>query len=101
MRNRYSRLVLSLIQNIECEVHSDPVNPRSKVGSSIEVLELAIASEECFLHDFVGVGLIFRNAESDTKDTSAVSRYKRAVSIFVSGKNIPDKRVIVISHSAH
>jgi hypothetical protein len=78
-------MTLAFVENIECAIHGDPVYPGAKVGSSIEALELAIASEEGFLHDLFRVGLIFGNAEGDTKDTLAVACYKQAVSVFVSG----------------
>ena len=61
----------------------------------------AAATVAPLLHDLFGVGLIFCNAEGNTKDTLAVACDKQAVSVFLSGQNRPDERVVVIPHSAH
>jgi hypothetical protein len=94
-------LAFLLVQNIECAIHSDSVNPGSKAGPSVEVLELAITSKECFLHDFIRISLVFRYAEGDTKNTLTVTCDKQAISVLLSGENAPDERVVVIPHSAY
>jgi hypothetical protein len=101
LSNGHHGLAFLLVQYIECAIHSDSVNPGSKVGPSIKVLELAITSEESFLHDLIRISLVFGYAEGDTKNTLTVTCDKQAISILLSGENAPDEHVVVIPHSAH
>jgi len=94
-------LVFLLVQYIEGAIHGDPVNPGSEVGPGVEVLELAIASQECLLHDFIRIRLVLRDAEGDPKNTLTVMGDEQPVSVLLSGENAPDERVVVIPHPQH
>jgi hypothetical protein len=74
----------------EGAIHCDPVDPGSKRGALLELLQPLICAKKRFLHNFLRVGFVAGDSKGHSEDSCTVGADKGSISVLVPGQHCPN-----------
>jgi hypothetical protein len=86
---------------IEGAIHRNALDPRPKPGPELKRRQPLIPAQEGLLHHLIRVRLIAGDAKGNPKQRRTMPNYQRPICLGISGKDSPDRAVLVELHSAN